>query len=102
MGAKETGTMAGMKNISKSVPRASDRKIRLMYMGPNLGREMLMSGQVFKGGYPPHLTALFGEFPELKKLFIPVEDVMEFKKKLKEPGSEESRLFSAARNREAK
>lgn len=67
---------------------------RLMYMGPNVPGGRLLSGQVFKGGFPPWLEDLYDKIPEMKQLFIPVDKAMETQKKLKEPGSNEARLFS--------
>lgn len=66
----------------------------MMYVGPNVPGGRLLSGQVFKGGMPPWLEDLYEKIPEIAELFIPVDNVMEVQKKLKDPGSNESRVFS--------
>lgn len=70
---------------------------QMMYVGPNIPGGRLRSGQVFKGGYPPWCADLFEERPEIKELFVPVFEVMRVQKKLKEPGSNEARLYQKAK-----
>lgn len=91
-------------NQEEGVDAVVERKNpeRLIYMGPNLPGGRLLSGQVFKGGYPPHLEQLFKETPEVKQLFFPVDKAMEALKKLKEPGSNEARLFFVVKNKGVK
>ena len=50
---------------------------RLIYIGPNLSHGRLLQYQVFIGGLPEYLDAEFDEFPQLKQLFIPVEQLNE-------------------------
>lgn len=50
---------------------------RLIYIGPNLSRGRLLQYQVFIGGLPEYLDAEFDEFPQLERLFVPVEKLNE-------------------------
>lgn len=92
-------TSATNKARSARGDEAVSKIERLIYVGPNLPGGRLLSGQVFKGGYPPYLEDVFNETPEVKQLFFPVDRVMEVQKKLKEPGSNEARLFSIAKQK---
>ena len=86
-------------NTSKKAPPsrgASDKKTRLIYLGPSMGDAMLKNGQVFKGGMPSHLSALLRDMPELERLFVPVDQAIDAIKKLSDQSSEESRVFALA------
>lgn len=53
----------------------SDQANKLIYVGPNLSGARLQKYQVFIGGYPNHLDKEFAACPNLKKLFVPVEEL---------------------------
>lgn len=85
---------AGLKEAVRVKPKDE----RLMYVGPNIPGGRLMSGQVFRGGYPPHCRDLLEKVPEIRKLFVSVDRLMEVQRKLKEPGSNEARLYAAVKS----
>ena len=83
-------------------PPAQERPRRLAYVGPNVPGGILQRFQVFKGGLPPHCKELFKKIPEIKELFVPVEGLEAARRKTEEPGTNEARLFYAARKELAK
>ncbi|GHV45265.1 hypothetical protein FACS1894204_03930 [Synergistales bacterium] len=66
---------------------------RLAYVGPNVPGGVLQRFQVFKGGLPPYCKDLLDKIPEMKELFVPVEFLEDFRRKIEEPGTNEARLF---------
>ncbi|MGI6252133.1 MAG: hypothetical protein ACOYJV_01720 [Aminivibrio sp.] len=98
----EKKVKAPAAETKKGAPAEKKRPVRLMYMGPNIPGGRLMSGRVFKGGYPAWCADLFERLPEAKELFIPVDRVMEVQKKLKESGSNEARLYQIVKKAEVR
>ncbi len=68
--------------------------VTCVYLGPNIPGGALQTNQVFRGGLPPWCEDWFGKIPEIRELFVPVEELGNMRKKIKEPGTNESRLFS--------
>jgi hypothetical protein len=75
---------------------------RLVYVGPNVPGGVLQRFQVFKGGFPPHCESLFKKVPEIKKLFVTVEELETARRKIGEPGTNEARLFYVVQKKLAK
>jgi hypothetical protein len=67
---------------------------RLVYIGPNIPGGALQTHQVFRGGLPPWCDPLFRQVPEIRDLFVPVGDLARAMARVKEPGTNEFRLFS--------
>lgn len=101
---KDLGAPVGDESVGAFVvkekeerPVAKKEPERLIYVGPNIPGGVLWTGQVFKGGYPPHLAELFERHPEVKELFVPVATLSEVQKKIRTAGSNEWRLFETVR-----
>ena len=69
---------------------------RLIYIGPNLSRGRLLQYQVFIGGLPEHLAEEFGEFPQLERLFVPVEKLNEAIEDAKKAGTPLNKYYKEA------
>ena len=82
-------------------PQAS-APVRLAYVGPNVPSGILHRFQVFKGGLPPYCKDLFERIPEIKELFVPVEELESTRRKIEESGTNEARLFYIAQQKLAK
>lgn len=70
-----------------------------IYLGPNIPNGLLWSGSIYKDNYPEHLNDLFEKVPEVKKLFVEIQNAVEFKRKLSQKGTEEERLYSVVENK---
>jgi hypothetical protein len=79
--------------------REQEKPPRLVYVGPNVPDGILQRFQVFKGGFPPHCKDLFKEIPEIKELFVSIEDLETMRKKIDDPGTNEARLFYLVRKK---
>lgn len=69
---------------------------RLIYIGPNLSRGRLLQYQVFIGGLPEHLDAEFDEFPQLKQLFVSVEQLNEAVEAARKAGTPLNKYYKQA------
>ena len=69
---------------------------RLIYIGPNLSRGRLLQYQVFIGGLPEHLDAEFDEFPQLERLFVPLENLNEAVEDAKKAGTPLNKYYKQA------
>ena len=76
--------------------------MRLAYVGPNVPGGILQRFQVFKGGIPPYCKDLLEKIPEIKELFVPVEDLEAVRQKIEESGTNEARLFHIVQQKLAK
>lgn len=79
--------MAKTKNIKSAGPE------RVIYCGPNLGNGALLQSTIYKQGLPDHLTALFDSCPEIKELFVPVQDFIKVQAETNQPGTYFYRLY---------
>ena len=71
---------------------AKAKRETIIYMGPNLLGGHAATGDIYRG-MPKHLEEEFAKMPELKSLFIPVNDLPSFKQDLETQGSEAYRLY---------
>lgn len=69
---------------------------RLIYIGPNLSRGRLLQYQVFIGGLPEHLDAEFDEFPQLERLFVPLEKLNEAVEEARKAGTPLNKYYKQA------
>lgn len=65
---------------------------RVVYLGPNIAKGLLTTGSVFKGGLPAHVERLIEKCSEIRLLIVPVDRVVDAKKAVETPGTEEHRL----------
>jgi hypothetical protein len=63
-----------------------------VYIGPTLHRRVLVASSVFRGGLSPHVTGLIEKIPELGQMIVPLDEVVEAKRRIKEPGTTEHGL----------
>ncbi|MPY20640.1 hypothetical protein [Paenibacillus glucanolyticus] len=62
---------------------------QLIYIGPPIRKNGigLRTNQVFIGGHPAYLEALYTEYPHIKSLFVPVDKLQEYLKQIKQTGT---------------
>ncbi|MGG3504758.1 hypothetical protein ABES58_04655 [Paenibacillus lautus] len=62
---------------------------QLIYIGPPIRKNGvgLRTNQVFIGGHPAYLNALYTEYPHIKALFIPVDKLQESLKQITQTGT---------------
>ena len=70
---------------------------RMVYIGPTLSGARLRHHQIFIG-YPTYLDAEFAACPQLKKLFIPVENLREAKRQVGIKGTALYAFYDAVLN----
>lgn len=68
-------------------PDSVKKTARLIYIGPNIAGGLLITNQVFKGGYPSHCADLFIKLPDVKKLFVDVAKLTSAQKQLAQEGT---------------
>lgn len=78
------------KNVAAGTPQ------RLIYIGPTLKGYRLVKYQVFVGGYPTHIDDAFAVCPQLKKLFVPVKDLVQAGKDVKTAGTPLNKYYKLA------
>lgn len=82
------------KTTSKSA--AATKPQRLIYVGPTLKGYKLIKYQVFIGGYPTHVDAEFAKCPQLKRLFVPVKDLVQAEKEVNTVGTPLNKYYKLA------
>lgn len=65
----------------------------VVYCGPTLPRAKLISMSVFKNGLPDYVKRQIETCPEIGRLIVPVEELVEMKKQIAIKGTEENRLY---------
>lgn len=76
-------------------PAKSQNKQAFIYLGPNIPGGILFTGSIFKSS-PEELKYLeetIEKLPEIKELFVEVQNLPQFKKDLTEQGTEAYRLY---------
>ena len=101
------GTHTAKRSRSKE-PRAAQatvdrpmaaKKQAYMYLGPNIPGGRLFGGNLFKCDSCDeitHMEDLFENLPSVRKLFVEVKKVPDFKRQLQEQGTRESGLYQQA------
>lgn len=67
----------------------------MAYIGPTI-EHIVQTGAVFRGGYPPKLTALLVKEPFLVELLVPIEKLAESKKIIRIQDSNLNLLYRKA------
>jgi len=83
---------------NKAAPKAAavEKKETLVYVGPNMSGDLLMTQfSTFRNGLPPHIEEKVKLDPDFKKLFVPVAELAPARNILKNPGSAIARAFNA-------
>ena len=70
-------------------------KQTMVYIGPSIGH-LVQTGTAFKGGYAPRMEAALKREPFLNDLMIPVEQLSEARKELRNPESGLAALYRRA------
>lgn len=62
---------------------------QLIYIGPSIRKNGvgIRTNNVFIGGHPPYYKVLYDEYPLFKSLFVPVDQLQESLKQIKETGT---------------
>ncbi|KHF33386.1 hypothetical protein CM49_04334 [Paenibacillus sp. P1XP2] len=62
---------------------------QLIYIGPTIRQDGigLRTNQTFIGGYPAFLQPLYEKYPQIKALFVPVENLREAQKQIQQTGT---------------
>lgn len=68
----------------------------LIYVGPTLKGYKLIKYQVFIGGYPTHIDEEFAKCPQLKRLFVPVKDLVQAEKEVATAGTPLNKYYKLA------
>lgn len=86
-----------MATKTRSKSAAATKPQRLIYVGPTLKGYKLIKYQVFIGGYPTHLDEEFTKCPQLKRLFVPVKDLVQAEKEINTAGTPLNKYFNMAK-----
>lgn len=70
---------------------------RYIYIGPPLSRARLAKYQVFIGGLPTHLDDVFAKCPAVKKLFVPLSDLIKAEQEVKQAGTPLNKYYKLAK-----
>lgn len=79
-----------------TVKSAAAKSQRLIYVGPTLKGHRLIRYQVFIGGYPTHVDDVFEACPQIKRLFVPVKDLVQAEKDIATAGTPLNKYFKLA------
>lgn len=74
----------------------SNQPTRVIYVGPNLTRGRLLRYRVYIGGLPTHLDEEFQTCPNLKKLFVNVENINEAETEIMTAGTPLNKYYAEA------
>ncbi|PAD73909.1 hypothetical protein [Paenibacillus campinasensis] len=88
--SKEIKTEAQKKPAADHLTVATGpTKQQVIYIGPTIRKNGigLRTNQVFIGGRPDYLKALFAEYPHMQTLFVPVDKLQESLKQIKQTGT---------------
>ncbi|MEK5166224.1 hypothetical protein NYE69_28365 [Paenibacillus sp. FSL R5-0527] len=75
--------------VENQSPSVTEPPEQLIYIGPTIRKNGigLRTNQVYLGGHPVHLKALYEEYPTIKTLFVPVDELQESLRKIKQTGT---------------
>lgn len=79
---------SGKENDSEMRKEDMDPNRQYVYIGDDLGYEVRRD-TVFIGGMPEVLQEKLGKYPEIRLLFVPMEELIEKKKRLYKEGTPE-------------
>lgn len=78
-----------------TTPKQS-RPTKVIYVGPNLTRGRLLRYRVYIGGLPTHLDEEFQRCPNLKKLFVNVENINKAEMEIMTAGTPLNKYYAEA------
>lgn len=81
------------KETGRVQPVQENKELKI-YIGPTL--RGMVSGTVFKGGFPPAFLEAAGKCPALKELAVPVNRLPQVNRELLDPDSAMSRFYRMA------
>ena len=72
------------------------QQTKLIYVGPNTKNGVLMKYTVFKGGIPSHIQELFEKKPNLKYLFVPIQNMAKAQQDINTLGTPLNKYYQEA------
>lgn len=71
-------------------------KSKLIYVGPSLRHAQLMRHQIFIGGYPAKADELEKSCPNIRRLFVPIDQLETAEKAVRTKGTPLNKYFRKA------
>lgn len=71
-------------------------KSKLIYVGPSLRHAQLMRHQIFIGGYPAKADEVEKFCPNIRKLFVPIDQLETAEKAVRTKGTPLNKYFKKA------
>lgn len=71
-------------------------KSKLIYVGPSLRHAQLMRHQIFIGGYPAKADEIEKTCPNIRKLFVPIDQLETAEKAVRTKGTPLNKYFRKA------
>lgn len=71
-------------------------KNKLIYVGPSLRHAQLMRHQIFIGGYPAKADEIEKSCPNIRKLFVPLDQLETAEKAVRTKGTPLNKYFRKA------
>lgn len=71
-------------------------KSKLIYVGPSLRHAQLMRHQIFIGGYPAKADEIERSCPNIRKLFVPIDQLETAEKAVRTKGTPLNKYFRKA------
>lgn len=71
-------------------------KRKLIYVGPSLRHAQLMRHQIFIGGYPAKADEIEKSCPNIRKLFVPIDQLEIAEKAVRTKGTPLNKYFRKA------
>ena len=90
---KETTTKKAAAKAEESVQAAAAR-MSYVYLGPSLKTVPLRQGATYVGGIPKQFQNIYDTNADVRFLFVSMDDYLEFRRALQDPGSEQSYVFN--------
>mgnify|MGYP000826286517 FL=1 len=71
-------------------------KSKLIYVGPSLRHAQLMRHQIFIGGYPAKVDEIEKSCPNIRELFVPIDQLETAEKAVRTKGTPLNKYFRKA------
>lgn len=72
------------------------KKSKLIYVGPSLRHAQLMRHQIFIGGYPAKADEIEKSCPNIRELFVPIDQLETAEKAVRTKGTPLNKYFRKA------
>jgi hypothetical protein len=93
-GEFETEQASAPAEAEQSPPVVADPRADVrVYIGPTMHRRAIVGASVYRGGLNAHVAGLVAKVPEIAALIVPLSDIVEAKRKAKEPGTTEYGVY---------